>query len=104
MNRLKLIAVFLLIMPYSFCEAQSSNEQIDSILLLINSSFNDSLKGSQFLEIAELCTYNQPQKSINYANRALRMFKTIGANDGIADVYGTLFKGHLFAGSNSDSL
>lgn len=86
------------------CFAQTTNQEEDSLLHLIELATDDSIKANLYLELSELNYFNQPAAAVLYAQKSLDISKKNNYTELIGSSYLGLFMGHFYQGSSADTI
>jgi len=90
---------FLLLSTLGFSQNQ---QKIDSVLAIINSSNNDSIKASNYLKLVKFTIHNNPKKAFSYVDSALSIYQKMANGKGIAKSL-TQKANYYYTQSNYDS-
>ena len=78
----------------------NTDRKEDSILSVINSSDIDSVKFQNYIKLCDLFNYNDAEKSIEYARKALTLAQETDDPLGIARSYERMASAHFSLGNN----
>lgn len=100
-----LISVALALLPEVNALAQSNQEATaDSLLQVVAGSTDDRAKASIYRTLTRMFAYNDSERSLLYAHKAIRHSRVAKDGEGIADGLHNLFNVHYMSGSPTDSL
>lgn len=79
--------VFLGFFPFVAPLQSSTNNDIDSLLKVIDTTLEDTIKIINYIELADRFTYNETKKAIAYAEKSIEISKKSGYHLGLAKGY-----------------
>ncbi|MEM9823906.1 MAG: tetratricopeptide repeat protein, partial [Bacteroidota bacterium] len=83
---------------------QAIEKQTNSLLQVLHTTQSDSLSIEIYRQLAQLNLYSQPQQSVQYCRKGIKLGKTIGHHLAIADLYTQMFNAQLYFGAQADTL
>lgn len=78
----------------------NTDSKEDSILHVIHSSDNDTVKVQNYIQLCDLYNYNNSDKTIEYAQKAFSLAQEIDYHEGIARGYERMANAHFSLGEN----
>ncbi|WP_299125849.1 tetratricopeptide repeat protein [uncultured Winogradskyella sp.] len=78
---------FILLVQVSISTAQQNQKKIDSLLSQIESTKIDTIKASNYIELAEIYRFKQPKKTLDYARKALKLYQNSKNNKGQSQAF-----------------
>ena len=84
--------------------AQSVEQQTDSLLNVVFTAEDDSIKVETYFDIAQLNLYQYPHKTVQYCHELITLCENIGDYETIAAAHTLIFNAQLYYGASADSL
>lgn len=98
------LILFINAMAYFTVCADDTLNKIDNIRVLISIKNHDTINVDYYLLLAETYRHENPENTIEYANKALALSKKHCFNRGVQEAYIQLFNGHFYVTGSSDTL
>ncbi len=84
--------------------AQDQSQQADSLLNVIQTTDNDSIRVSTYFGLAQLNLYTNPQKTVQLCREMISLCERIEDYDAIANAFTLIYNAQRYYGASADTM